>query len=242
MTKRTQKINQNKSIKITDEVSDSEIEKEMVIEIAKKAVKTLSMKEEDKFPDVTLNLDFIPTIPLTKSWNYHTPVPYRCINEDVIMGIDEAGRGPVLGPMVYAICYIPQNMDNEFKCIGVQDSKILNDFIRCSLFKGMQQKYNEYIGWGVSVLSPQDISEGMLRCGKYNLNAQAHDCTIDLIKKALNSGVKVKEIYIDTVGPPDAYRMKLEGIFPKLKIVVAKKADSLYATVSAASIFAKVTR
>ena len=52
-------------------------------------------------------------------------------------------------------------------------------------------------------------------------------------------GVQVAEIYVDTVGPPEKYQAKLEDIFRSQKCTVAKKADSLYPCVSAASICAK---
>ena len=45
---------------------------------------------------------------------------------------------------------------------------------------------------------------------------------------------------MDTVGDPEKYRTKLSDIFPSIKFVVAKKADSLYPVVSGASIVAKV--
>ncbi|RKO86708.1 ribonuclease H-like domain-containing protein, partial [Blyttiomyces helicus] len=84
---------------------------------------------------------------------------------------------------------------------------------------------------------------------KYNLNELAHDTTINLIQGTLDRGVRLTEasrppdlIYIDTVGPPVPYQKKLEGRFPGISITVAKKADSLYPVVSAASICAKVTR
>lgn len=92
-------------------------------------------------------------------------------------------------------------------------------------------------------MSARDISSGMLKpIGTYNLNAQAMDATIELIKDLFTKGINVREIYIDTIGSPAVYQKMLERIFPTTNITVAKKADSLYPCVSAASVCAKVTR
>ena len=49
------------------------------------------------------------------------------------------------------------------------------------------------------------------------------------------------QVYVDTVGDPVKYQDKLKGIFPNIDVTVAKKADSLYPVVSAASICAKAS-
>jgi len=83
----------------------------------------------------------------------------------------------------------------------------------------------------------------MLRAGgSHNLNAQAMDATIELVRGILAQGVNITELYVDTIGRPEPYQKRLEGLFPTMRVTVAKKADSLYPCVSAASVCAKVSR
>ncbi|KAF9354727.1 DNA replication licensing factor mcm8 [Mortierella sp. AD094] len=181
--------------------------------------------------------------PLLKSYTYATPLPTALEpDQECILGVDEAGRGPVLGPMVYGICYCPLSKADELANLGFADSKTLKEDERDNLLEVIMSR-PDLIGWSVRVLSPMDISNSMLRKEKYNLNALAHDTTIQLIRETLASGVNLREVYVDTVGPPESYQRKLENLFPSItKIVVAKKADSKYPIVSAASICAKVSR
>lgn len=76
----------------------------------------------------------------------------------------------------------------------------------------------------------------MLKRTKYSLNEVSMGSAIDLINAAIDMGVNIAEIYVDTVGPPDKYQAKLSALFPDYQITVAKKADSTYPIVSAASI------
>uniref|UniRef100_A0A6M2EE50 Ribonuclease n=1 Tax=Populus davidiana TaxID=266767 RepID=A0A6M2EE50_9ROSI len=80
----------------------------------------------------------------------------------------------------------------------------------------------------------------MLKKNKINLNEISHDSASGLVNRVLNMGVLLTEVYVDTVGDPEKYRIKLSESFPFVKFVVAKKAGSLYPVVSGASIVAKV--
>ena len=175
-----------------------------------------------------------------ENYVYFSSIPNNCKSQPCILGIDEAGRGPVLGPMVYGISFCPLKKDEDLKNLGVDDSKALTEQKREELLKKLQDN-SDYIGYAIHVLSPRYISKSMYRRIKYNLNTMSHDTAINLVKSAIDKGVQVAEIYVDTVGPPEKYQAKLQEIFPTQKVTVAKKADSLYPCVSAASICAKVS-
>ncbi|KAL6234246.1 hypothetical protein BDW75DRAFT_170134 [Aspergillus navahoensis] len=168
----------------------------------------------------------------------------------LILGIDEAGRGPVLGPMVYSAFYLPSSLHHSLlsKEYNFDDSKVLTAGVRANLMRILCTQGSslyESCGWATKLLSARDISSGMMRpaAAVYNLNAQAMDATIELIRGVVEwSKLNVREVYIDTVGNPASYQRKLQMMFPSLRITVAKKADSLYPCVSAASVVAKVTR
>ncbi|KXS96713.1 hypothetical protein AC578_147 [Pseudocercospora eumusae] len=185
------------------------------------------------------------------SYTHHSAIP-PTIKDDMttecVLGVDEAGRGPVLGPMVYALYYLPTTLHRSLLADThkFDDSKVLTPAVRSDLMERIctaDTDLYQHCGWATRSLSAKDISSAMLRPnGVYNLNNQAMDATIDLIQQVLDSGVNIREVYIDTIGKPEVYQKKLEKIFPALNITVAKKADSLYPCVSAASVCAKVTR
>ncbi|CAR24985.1 ribonuclease H2 catalytic subunit RNH201 [Lachancea thermotolerans CBS 6340] len=183
------------------------------------------------------------------SRTFYSEVPQQIRDSGcaVILGVDEAGRGPVLGPMVYGISYCTREYQDEVlkKRYAFDDSKKLTDPVRRDLFQRMYTGEIDQVGYATTCISACDISSGMLRFPpekNYNLNEQAHDVTIALIRGVLERGVAVEHVYVDTVGPPATYQRKLEGLFPSIKFTVAKKADSLFCVVSVASVVAKVTR
>ncbi|GMM35330.1 ribonuclease H2 catalytic subunit [Saccharomycopsis crataegensis] len=196
------------------------------------------------------------------SYTYISSIPQEIQNhpeDEIILGIDEAGRGPVLGSMVYAIAYARKPALHLLSDTDFDDSKKLTDLKRFELLYAItadpddphisaadpQKQLHGEIGYAMTNLTARDISSEMLNSETFNnLNNQAHETTIALIQNILKllDGFKVTEVYIDTVGPPQTYQDKLSKIFPTLNVTVSKKADSIYPIVSAASVVAKVTR
>lgn len=175
---------------------------------------------------------------------YLSDVPQICKEQPCMLGVDEAGRGPVLGPMVYGISYCPLESKQALIDLGCADSKQLTEEKREIIFNDMNtlEYANSCIGWAVEIISPSVISSSMYRRTKCSLNEVSMDSAMGLIQRAIDAGVNIAEVYVDTVGPPEKYQEKLLRRFPNFKITVAKKADSTYPIVSAASICAKVSR
>ncbi|KAL3916180.1 MAG: hypothetical protein SGILL_005296 [Bacillariaceae sp.] len=160
---------------------------------------------------------------------------------EVAIGIDEAGRGSVLGPMVYGMAYWNVAVEAENKIPkDFNDSKQLKEEDRDRLFDAILQ--NEDIGFAMRSLLPSEISRNMLRTYPYNLNEMSHDSAMVMIRKLLDEGVPVRQAFIDTVGNPSSYKRKLEREFPGIDFTVESKADAKYAPCSAASVVAKVMR
>jgi ribonuclease H2 subunit A len=189
-----------------------------------------------------------PALLAGDSYTYFSAIPPAIENVPVCLGVDEAGRGPVLGPMVYGVYFLPLPLSDSLlrhPSHRFDDSKVLTPAFRSQLMQTLSTPTSDLFansGWAISSLSARDIGAHMFSPSSYNLNAQAMDATVELIKGVIERGVAVAEIYVDTVGPPATYQKKLEQIFPMAKVTVAKKADSLYPCVSAASVCAKVTR
>lgn len=172
-------------------------------------------------------------------------VPECCIGESIVIGIDEAGRGPVLGSLIYVAAFWPTSENEAISRLGFDDSKVLTEVDRERLFR--QMLIHPSIGWVIQELSAPKISEEMLRPHPVSLNAMSYDAVV----KALETIRDVEpvppcpsNIYIDTVGDPEYYKSWLVRALGENygQFTIEKKADATYKIVSAASIIAKVTR
>jgi len=151
-------------------------------------------------------------------------------------GIDEAGRGPLLGPMVICGVLADEKQVDELKKLGVKDSKLLAPKQREFLFDKIKKVIS---GYELAIISPQEIDEAV-ESETMNLNWLEAVKSAEIINK-----LKPQKAIIDS---PSNNTEKYKQYVLKLldgketKIVAEHKADLNYPIVSAASILAKVTR
>lgn len=152
-------------------------------------------------------------------------------SEPVIVGIDEAGRGPVIGPLVYGL-YIGKSNDNT----AYKDSKVLTKQQREMLFNQITKNYK----FAYIKVHPIYITTHM-ESGSLNLNEISRGAVIKLLKEVQAKCSNVQAVYIDGLGNNQEYERILKLHF-NYKFIIENKADSKYQVVSGASIVAKVTR
>lgn len=156
-----------------------------------------------------------------------------CGDEIVVSGIDEAGRGSILGNLFIALVETDNKTIEYFKSIGVKDSKLLTDKRRTEL----AEKIRERSVWAIASLDPQEIDNRF--SNGLNLNSLEAVKYAELINK-----IKPKKVIIDCPSPNiPAFKKTVEGyIETKPELVLEHKADLNHVIVSAASVLAKDER
>lgn len=133
----------------------------------------------------------------------------------VICGIDEAGRGPLAGPVVAAAAVLPK----DAVILWLNDSKKLSERRREELFLEIREKA---VAYGVGIVSPAVIDE-----------INILQATYEAMREAVSKLEPVPQILLnDAVTIPDV-------IIPQVPII---KGDAKSISIAAASIVAKVTR
>jgi len=154
----------------------------------------------------------------------------------LIGGIDEAGRGPVIGPLTVAGVSIHNNEEKKLVKIGVRDSKELTPERREELAKKIEKIAKDIF---VIHVAPCRIDNYLLK-QKKNLNE------VEIIKFAdIADLLRADKLYVDCPEVKTekfAKRLQLKMANKKTEIIAENKADSKYPVVAAASIIAKVSR
>ncbi|MCC0691868.1 MULTISPECIES: ribonuclease HII [Clostridioides] len=205
---------QNKSVREIKEIIETlEVEKYMqYIELLRvddrKSVQSLAIKLAKKLDNIRREEERLETINIFENEGYNKGYLY-------IGGIDEAGRGPLAGPVVASVVVFKKNTKIE----GVNDSKKLSEAKRDELFEVIKK---EALDYGIGIVNNEEIDEFNI------LNA-----TYMAMKKAINCLKQAPDyLLVDAATIP--------GIDIAQNPIV--KGDSKSISIAAASILAKVTR
>lgn len=204
----------NKSVKEIKEIVDN-LSTESYLEYIeilrndeRKSVQNIAVKMAKKLDAIRKENERLETINIFENEGYDKGYLY-------IGGIDEAGRGPLAGPVVAAVVVFKQNTKIE----GINDSKKLSEAKREELFDIIKEQALDY---GIGIVNNNEIDE-------FNI-LQA---TYMAMKKAINCLEKTPDyLLIDAATIP--------GVDTPQKPII--KGDSKSISIAAASILAKVTR
>jgi ribonuclease HII len=147
-----------------------------------------------------------------------------------ICGVDEAGKGAVLGPMVVAaVCC---HTEEECQRLGMRDSKTLTPARRSELYALVER----YFTTAVVIISPQEIDQCLEEMTLNVCLARAHAAVIQELRP--------EKAFVDAVDVIAARHAETMRRFMDwdCTIISEHKADYTYSIVGAASIVAKVIR
>ena len=144
----------------------------------------------------------------------------------LIAGIDEAGRGPLAGPVVVAAVVMPEDLFIE----GVNDSKKVSEKKREKLYDLILE---EALGYGVGIIDQKEIDEiNILNATKEGLTRAIKELEKDLQEKN-GKLTKPDVIFVDALTKIDTDNIPYKSII---------HGDAISYSIAAASIIAKVTR
>ena len=151
----------------------------------------------------------------------------------MLCGVDEAGRGPVLGPLVVAGVAVPRSEEAELVRLGVRDSKRLTPKRRETLSRNIKDRWK----WEIRVVKAEDID--VLR-EEMTLNV----LEAKIFASVLDSFSGIEHAYIDAADVNEEGFATCVASHMKNSVEITSKhgADDVYPVVSAASIVAKVER
>lgn len=159
------------------------------------------------------------------------------MSEDIICGVDEAGRGPVIGPMVIGCAVFDSKGKKELEKLDVRDSKKVSPLRRASLEPMIKEIAIE---WGVVKIHPEEIDR--LR-RKMSLNVIEAKKIAELI---LSLKKLPERVIVDSADAVEENFRKLiikhMNLDKPPEIISRHRADEQFIEVGAASILAKVER
>ena len=161
----------------------------------------------------------------------------------LLLGIDDAGRGPIMGPMILAGVLIEKKDSEPLKKTGVADSKTLTHLRRLFLYEKIKEKAIKY---HMVKAFPEEIDSSL--ASGINLNTLEAKKTAEIINEINVGRMQKNQIKVIVDCPSvniQAWMLTLKSFInniDNLDVVCEHKADANHPVVSAASILAKCTR
>ena len=150
----------------------------------------------------------------------------------LVCGVDDAGRGSVLGPLVIAGIVIKRTKINQLKKQGIRDSKKLTPLARERLYKKIINIVDDYY---VTRISPKIIDKSVFNHSLNHLEARYMAKVISKLSPSI--------AFVDSCDVnPRRFGKEISKLTSHSKIKSYHHADSKFVVVSAASILAKVSR
>jgi len=155
----------------------------------------------------------------------------------VVAGVDDAGRGAIIGPLVIAGIRIADADEKKLVDMGVKDSKLLSAAVRRRLYPMIRQVAD---GIAIRRIKPASIDEYVLTGRKLRKLNYLEALTMAKVIDELRPDVA----YVDAsdVNPTRYGSDVANALATRIKIFSRHKAELLYPVVAAASIIAKVER
>lgn len=151
-----------------------------------------------------------------------------------VCGIDEAGKGPVIGPMVLCVACIDEKRIKELQAMGVKDSKLLSPNRRKELFNQLRG----ILEYEIDVISVEDIDLALESDNSNIIKLEAKRST-QLLNK-MNAKKAILDCPSASISGYTTLIKKVTG--SSIEVICEHKADHNHAIVSAASIIAKYIR
>lgn len=160
------------------------------------------------------------------------------------VGVDEAGRGPVLGPLVFGICAVPENALSELVDQGVRDSKDLSPAKRRQLEDWFWEQCQREGWFGATVIFPaQRIDLALQNQGLNLLEVEGFHEALALTPNKMNCDIVVDACDVNAERFGQRITMNIsDWPWPNSRIRSEHKADLNHPAVGMASILAKEER
>lgn len=154
----------------------------------------------------------------------------------LIVGIDEAGRGPVIGPLIITGVLIEEKDSKKLKKEGIKDSKLLTQKKRVLLYKKIKKIAKKI---NIIKIDPKEIDEA-LESEELNLNWLEAVKSAEIINK-----LKPQKVILDCPSPnKEKYKNYVKKLLKNkdIEIISEHKADVKFPVCSAAGIVSKCIR